>query len=113
LDERTDIYSLGVVLYELVTGVAPFDEPTVTGLLTAVLRDPIQPPRVVRTECPEELEAIILRAMSRNRDERFASAAEMEAALAKVADDLDWPEGRDAWLTAADTSGRASATPQL
>lgn len=84
VDHRVDIYAVGVVLYELVAGRMPFDAETLTELFVAILRDPVKPPRDLRRDCPVELERVIMRALSRDADQRFQSAAEMERALAEV-----------------------------
>lgn len=97
VDYRADIYATGVVLYEAVTGRMPFDAPSMTELLAAILRDPVTSPREFRPDCPPELERVILRAMSRNRADRFESATEMERALAQIVVACNLPEGAKVW----------------
>ncbi len=83
LDPRSDIYAVGVILYEMLTGVLPFESDTPMGLVTKhLVEDP--PPIGVRrpgTVVSEALEAVIMRALARDRDERFSSSDEMRAAL--------------------------------
>lgn len=86
IDHRVDIYAAGVVLYEMITGRVPFDARNMTELFVAILRDPLEPPSTVRSDCPKALEQVILRALERDAGSRFASAAEMEAALRKAQD---------------------------
>ena len=81
VDARSDLYSIGVVLYELLTGRVPFDaESPVTVALKQVNEAPI-PPRALVPEVPPGLEAIVLRALEKDPARRFASADEFIAAL--------------------------------
>jgi serine/threonine protein kinase len=81
LDERVDIYALGVVLYELLSGHMPFDGATVGEVIAAALRDVPRSLRSLRPDVPKTFEAVIMRAMARNREHRFASAHDMLCAL--------------------------------
>jgi serine/threonine-protein kinase len=81
VDHRVDIYAAGVVLYELITGRMPFNATSLTELFVAILRDPIEPVLTSRSDCPPELEAIIVKAMSREAADRYQSANEMRQAL--------------------------------
>ena len=81
VDGRTDLYALGVVLYEALTGQAPFVADTDTGTALARLhRDPV-PPRRLRPSIPPAVEAVVLRAMARRPADRFPDAASLRAAL--------------------------------
>jgi hypothetical protein len=81
VDGRTDIYSLGVVLYQLVTGRVPFQAHTAIATLHQVVYNTPPAPREFRGDVPEWLESIILRALAKRPADRFATAGEMAAAL--------------------------------
>jgi serine/threonine protein kinase len=81
VDARTDVYSLGVVLYELLTCERPFRAVTREALLFQVLEDEPLPPRRLEHRLPRDLETICLKAMARSPARRYASAADMAADL--------------------------------
>jgi serine/threonine protein kinase len=77
LDNRSDIYALGVVLYEMVTGQRPFTGRTLPELTTAIVSGPLRRPGALNAEIAPDLERIILTAMTRQRDERYEHATLM------------------------------------
>ncbi len=81
LDNRSDIYALGVVLYEMVTGQRPFVGRSLPELTQAIIGGPLKPPGQYNAEIPPELEHIILTAMSRDRQQRYEQAILMAQAL--------------------------------
>jgi Tol biopolymer transport system component len=86
LDARSDLFSTGVVLYEMLTGVQPFEAATVTDTLSAILhKEP--PPATV--DIPDSLDWVITKALQKDRDERYQSAKEMLADLRRVKQKLD------------------------
>jgi eukaryotic-like serine/threonine-protein kinase len=84
LDVRTDIFSFGVVLYEMATGKKPFTGTNVVTTLHAVINSKPAPPRTVNPAVPKELEAIIGKAMEKDRDQRYKNASEMKTDLARL-----------------------------
>jgi serine/threonine-protein kinase len=82
---QTDIYALGVVLYELLTGQVPFQADTPMGMLVARLQYAPRPPRDYRSDLPEAVEDVIMRALARKPEARFATARDMVAGLKSAA----------------------------
>ena len=83
VDARTDIYSVGVILYELLTGRVPF-EGDHAGILRGMLEGKPIPPRQLRPDISADLEAVCLKAMARDREARYGTAAELAADLRRV-----------------------------
>lgn len=73
-DPRSDVYSLGIVLYEMLTGDVPFKSESEYDLMRAQVETEPPPPRQFRAELPEQIEVAILRALSKDPDKRFATA---------------------------------------
>ena len=95
VDHRADIYSFGIVLYELLTGSVPFEADTFMGVLTKHLTaEPIPPSRVRADPALGQLEPIVLRCLQKAPDKRFASAAELLAALDAVGKPVAPPQRR-------------------
>lgn len=81
VDHRSDIWSLGVCLFELLTDTVPFGGETVTGVAAAVSADPIPPIARYRPDVPEDLAAVIERCLAKRPDDRFQSVADFAEAL--------------------------------
>jgi serine/threonine protein kinase/DNA-binding CsgD family transcriptional regulator len=84
LDHRTDIYSLGIVLYEMATGQLPFNADDIGALLLQQVKQSPPPPRIVNSDIPPALEAAILKTLEKNPDRRYQSAAALFEALDSV-----------------------------
>jgi eukaryotic-like serine/threonine-protein kinase len=87
IDQRTDQYSLGVILYQCVTGRRPLEEPSIYALIQRIVRGDFPPPRQLNADLPIAFEALILRAMACDPEERFVSTRALGRALLEFASD--------------------------
>ena len=85
VDPRSDLYSLGIVLYEMLTGEVPFTGDAPVEIAMKHLSAIPEPPSNIRPEVPHDLDAVVLRALAKNPDQRYDSAEEMDADLARIA----------------------------
>ncbi|MBO4818898.1 MAG: Stk1 family PASTA domain-containing Ser/Thr kinase, partial [Firmicutes bacterium] len=81
VDGRTDIYSLGIVMYEMITGRVPFDGENAVEVAVKHMNEPMIPPSKFAFDMPQDLEDIILKATDKNPDHRYSSADDMIVAL--------------------------------
>lgn len=112
IDHRVDIYAVGALLYKSLTGTTPFVADNLFALVHKVLNNDIEPPSALRADVSASLEEVVLRALARERDDRFGSAASMLQALMPMLDETS--KGR-VWipkmLRTLGDSGRASSKP--
>lgn len=97
LDARTDLFSLGVVLFEMATGHRAFDGATTVIVQEAIIRQEPGPARDLNPSIPHSLNAIIAKALEKERARRYQSAAELRAALLRVREAKS-PAKRSAWI---------------
>ncbi|MDH5705738.1 MAG: protein kinase [Candidatus Aminicenantes bacterium] len=97
IDQRSDIYSLGVILFEMLTGKVPFKGDTPLSTAAKHKTEIVAEPRKFNTQVPVDLNTIVLRCMEKNKEKRYQSAEEVIADLEKVeklipAEETDFPE---------------------
>ena len=111
LDARTDIFSFGVVVYEMITGRAPFGAPTLAQVIAAILEQDPPPLGSYAPEVPPEMQRIIDTALCKDADQRYQSMAQMAGELKDLKFKVDSGQGQSSWRggrTAKPASVRAS-----
>jgi beta-lactam-binding protein with PASTA domain len=112
VDQTSDLYSVGVVLFEMLTGQVPFTGDTPLEIAMKHLSEVPKPPSELRPEVPHDLDLVVLRALAKNPEERYETADEMDADLARVAQGLPLgAETADAATAVLSGSGVLAAAP--
>lgn len=107
MDERSDVYSVGVLLFELCVGRLPFPAKTLQEAIRYHTQEPVPLPRSIRPDLPEALELIILKALEKDPSRRFTNAGELVQALEKTLPDIT-----QSLYTPADTGDTVSLVTQ-
>ncbi|HEX7465399.1 MAG TPA: serine/threonine-protein kinase [Usitatibacter sp.] len=110
-DHRADIFSLGLVLYEMLTGVKPFQGEDIPELMFKVANMPATPPSHIAPDLPPVIDYIVARALKKRANERYASAGELAKDLREAAAEV--AAGEAAGLERADAKTAPNATPSL
>jgi eukaryotic-like serine/threonine-protein kinase len=112
VDQTSDLYSVGVVLFEMLTGQVPFTGDTPLEIAMKHLSEVPKPPSELRPEVPHDLDSVVLRALAKDPAERYQSADEMDRDLARVAEGLPVdPETETAATAVLSGSGLMAAAP--
>src|SRR3954465_13507362 len=112
VDQTSDLYSVGVVLYELLTGQVPFTGDTPLEIAMKHLSEVPKPPSEHRDDVPHDLDSVVLRALAKEPSERYPSAEEMDADLARILEGLPVGEETESAATAVLAgSGLLAAAP--
>jgi beta-lactam-binding protein with PASTA domain/predicted Ser/Thr protein kinase len=112
VDQTSDLYSVGVVLFEMLTGQVPFTGDTPLEIAMKHLSEVPTPPSELRPEAPHDLDLVVLRALAKDPAERYQSADEMDADLARVAQGLPVdPDTETAATAVLSGSGVLAAAP--
>ncbi len=89
VDQRTDIFSLGLVLFEMLTGGSPFGASPPAAMAVQIAQAPVPAPSAVNPSLPRELDAIVAKALAKSLDRRYEAAATLAAELRSIGAILD------------------------
>ncbi|MGH9323489.1 MAG: serine/threonine-protein kinase, partial [Vicinamibacteria bacterium] len=85
-DQRSDIYALGVILYEMLVGKVPFDDKSIPSILVKHLTEPPRPPSTLKGDIPRDVEKLVLRCLEKDPEKRFQTADDLGKALSALMD---------------------------
>jgi eukaryotic-like serine/threonine-protein kinase len=111
VDGRSDIFSFGVLLFEMLAGRRAFEADSEAGMLSAVLRDDPPPLRTVAPGVPRSVERVTARCLNKNPAHRYQAATDLKIALDDARDDLEAPTGAYSAPPRASTTASAAAVP--
>lgn len=109
VDVRTDIWSLGVTFFEMLTGQVPFNADTTPQLCGMILRDPAPPARELRPNTPDGVEAILRKCLEKERENRYENVGELAIALAAFGPQRARASAQRTWRTVHATSTQGSS----
>lgn len=97
VDSRSDIFSLGIVLYEMLTLRKPFTGDSPFAVVAAIIFEPLTPPRTHNPEIPSALEKVVLQALEKDPTDRFESASIFASTLERIAEGISPDESWEDW----------------
>ncbi|MBI3268797.1 MAG: sigma 54-interacting transcriptional regulator [Planctomycetes bacterium] len=115
-DHRADLYSLGITLYHVVTGLVPFEADSSMAIIKKHIEERPRPPRALNTSCSEGLERVILRLLAKTPEERFQRAGDVIVALNRIAGqeyELETKETKKGYVLSAKFVGREKEFERL